>query len=178
MQTDELDIEHDDDQTEVTPPPEGFRIDSEERVNWYLRKVGNLDAEIERVKAQTKKLLAQLEGQKKSLTERFEPEVADFTRRRLEEGKNRKKSIVFLQGTVGFRTIPASVKVDNHDPEAINEAQTRGYFTVDLKPYQKDAATAFKESGELLPGCIPTEAAERFYTTFAKPNSITLDGDE
>ena len=43
--------------TEPTATPEAFCIDSEERANWYARKLANIEAERARVKVQNLSLI-------------------------------------------------------------------------------------------------------------------------
>jgi hypothetical protein len=46
---------------EITELPERFAIDSEDRANWLLRKLANLNAERERIKAQSAAMIKRLD---------------------------------------------------------------------------------------------------------------------
>ena len=71
-------------ETETTQKPEGFVIDSRERVDWYLRKLANLEAEEVRVKQQADVMLRQIESDRKSLKARFQGQVENFVAQKLD----------------------------------------------------------------------------------------------
>jgi len=66
------------------PNAETFCIDSEERANWYARKLAGFEAERARVKAQAARIVAQLDGDEKSLKDRFEAEAREWARAELD----------------------------------------------------------------------------------------------
>ena len=98
-----------------------------------------------------------------------EGELQEYVREKLASADNRRKSVPFLQGTAGFRTVPAMVKVTDtpaalaYATENLPEA-VKTQTVLDTAAYRK----AVEASGELLPGVEITEAHEAFRITFGK----------
>jgi hypothetical protein len=145
-----------------------FHIDSEERACWLLRKLANLEAERARVKAQAAQIVAQLDSEEKSLRDRFEAEACAWARAELERRhKGRRKSLVLLQGTLAFRLVPATLRVDDL-AAALNTAVTVGAVKVDADAYRRHALDTLKATGEILPGCVHQGEREHFSVRFGK----------
>jgi phage host-nuclease inhibitor protein Gam len=161
-------------QPEQQERPE-FHIDSEERACWLLRKLANLDAERTRVRAQAAAIVAQLDSEEKSLRDRFEAETCAWARAELERRhKGRRKSLVLLQGTFAFRTVPATLRVDDL-AAALNTAVTVGAVKVDTAAYRAAALNAQRTTGELLPGVVIAPEHETFAVRFGKDSSSDTD---
>src|SRR5579862_5226360 len=96
---------------ETTEQPAAFLIDSDERAEWLLRKLANLEAEKARVQTQAEQILKQLESDAERLRFLFGAQLEEYCRRKIEASKSRRRSVTFLQGTCAFRTVPATVKV-------------------------------------------------------------------
>jgi hypothetical protein len=88
------------------PTEERFVLDSEEKVNWLLRKLANIEAEKQRVTAQYQTMMAVLESDERSLRYCFENDLRAFAAQKLAEGGNRRKTVPLLQGSLSFRTLP------------------------------------------------------------------------
>ena len=144
-----------------TPPP--FQIDSEDRANWYLRHLGNLAAEKERVKANSARMLADLTARENAFKSRFETQLVEWVRTELIRWKSKKKSLPLFQGVISFKTQPASYSVC--DPEAaLVYARTFLPELIEQKPVLNTAAytaasrtsreteTLDEPTGELVPG--------------------------
>jgi hypothetical protein len=154
--------------TEQTDP-EQFHIDSDGAANWYLRKLANIEAEQRRVQAQAAAIVKQLENDAERLRYLYDAELEEYVREKLRATGSRRKSVHFLQGTAGFRTVPASIRVADtpaalhyateHLPDAV-KTQT----VLDSARYRR----LVEETGELLPGVEVTEAHEAFKVTFGK----------
>src|SRR5579862_2500466 len=95
----------------TTEQPEAFLIDTDERAEWLLRKLANLEAEKARVQAQAEQIVKQLDADAERLRFLFGAQLEEFCRRKIEQAGSRRKSVHFLQGSCCFRTVPASVKV-------------------------------------------------------------------
>lgn len=153
---------------EITETKEGldpsFHIDSEESANWLLRILGNLDAEEKRIKAQYEKRKAQIAREREGLMYRFGAEMEEFARQNL---TGKRKSITLLQGTVGFRSYPASCKVEDINV-ASEMASQMGMMVPDIAAYEKIAFKTFQENGEIMDGIKFTPAGTRLYFSFAK----------
>jgi len=149
---------------------EEFIIDTEERLNWYLRKLANLDAERQRIKSQAAAMIARLDTDENGLKHRFESQVIEFTRRQIEG--TRRKSYQTLQGTLSFRTVPPSLKITDEDA-ALTFAQKYS-VCLDTAPrldpvkYREHAKIFLADSGELIPGVELSSSRESFSITFGK----------
>jgi phage host-nuclease inhibitor protein Gam len=161
-----LDAKPEYDAAPVAPEPV-FVIDSEERANWYLRKLGNIDAERIRVKAQAAAIADDLDREYEGLEARHQADLEVWANANLPKGK---KSIKLLQGTVAFRNVPPSISVADKDA-ALQWADTNGRGdmaiiarSIDTEKYK----ALFKETGQYLPGIKVTAAHESCKITFGK----------
>jgi hypothetical protein len=91
--------------------PEQFHITTDAAANWYLRKLANLEAEQRRIQQQAAAIVKQLEGDAERLRYLYEGELAEYVQQKLTAAGSRRKSVHFLQGTAGFRTVPARLIV-------------------------------------------------------------------
>ncbi len=87
---------------------------------------------------------------------------------------NHRRSLHLLQGTFAFRTVPATLRVDD-TAAALNTAVTVGAVRVDADAYRRHALGTLKATGEILPGCVPVGEREHFAVRFGKDSST---GDE
>jgi phage host-nuclease inhibitor protein Gam len=148
---------------------EAFHITSDGSANWYLRKLANIEAEQRRVKAQAEAIVRQLEAEASRLRYLYEAELEEYVREKLVTTGNRRKSVHFLQGTAGFRTVPQSVRIADTLaaldyatrclPEAVKTQQV-----LDAARYRR----IVEETGELLPGVTVVPTSEAFRVSFGK----------
>jgi phage host-nuclease inhibitor protein Gam len=173
-----LDVNFGDDPAATTPESGGgepFVLDSEDKVNWLLRKIANLQAERERIGAQYDTVLKALESEEKSLRWRFEADLKAFAAMQIAKNGGRRKSLHLLQGTLSFRTLPQSVKVANAEL-ALEYAKANGLSCVatveklQALTYREVAQTRLTNDGELLPGIEVLPECEVFRITFGKPS--------
>jgi phage host-nuclease inhibitor protein Gam len=162
-----LDAKPEYDAAPVAPEPV-FVIDSEERANWYLRKLGNIDAERARVKAQAAAIADDLDREYEGLEARHQADLEVWANANLPKGK---KSIKLLQGTVAFRNVPTSISVA--DKEAALQWAKYSSVRPDLVVITESIDTEkykalFKETGQYLPGIKVTAAHESCKITFGK----------
>ena len=144
-----------------------FRLDSEDKVNWALGKLGNWEAEQARVKAQSTLILARIAKEQAAFLDRFQAELEEYTRKQIEGGK--RKSVDLLQGRMAFRKVPSNISVTDRDaaiayakanlPHAVVE-------TLDAKEYREAAKLALQQDGELLPGMEVSPERESFSIQF------------
>jgi hypothetical protein len=153
--------------------PQPFTIDNEDKANWFLRKIANHEAEIERVKSQANSIIRALEVDKERLLFLFENQLKDLCREMLSGNGNRSKSIKFLQGSCSFRTVPEGFKLSNEmtalafakttHPEAVKLIER-----VDWEAYKQLAQSAYQNHGKLIPGVDHVPARESFLLKFPK----------
>lgn len=160
---------------EITELPERFAIDSEDRANWLLRKLANLNAERERIKAQSAAMIKRLDTEYNSLSDRFLPELEAWSRERIEQAGGKRKSLPLFQGTVAFRKVPQGLKITDRWAATLYAQQNQYEFShnpltvdVDSYIYAKQADDHFKATGELLPGMEITPERESFSIKWAK----------
>ena len=156
-------------ETEQATERQEFHITDEASANWLLRKLANLEAEKQRVKAQAVEILASLDADAARLRFLYESELEHFTRERLTEGGGRTKTLRLLQGTVAFRTVPASLRVVDTDA-ALPHAHALGCTRteVDAGAYRQAAQKTLADSGELLPGVEIVPERESFSIRFGR----------
>ncbi len=147
----------------------GFVIDSEDKANWYLRKLANIQAEGQRIHRQYLAIMQDLNSDRDNLVARHQSDLEHWAKENLAKGK---RNIKLLQGTVSFRTVPACVRLA--DPEAAMQwAKQTGYYETDLVVTTEriDAnkyKELFKKTGELLPGIEITPEHESCSISFGK----------
>lgn len=163
---------------ETTAAPEAFHITDEVGANWYAKKLGGIEAERARVTAQAAKIKAQLDADEKSLRDRFEAEAREWARGELDRRyKGRRRSLALLQGTFAFRSVPATLRVDDV-AAALSTAATLGAVKVDVAAYRAAALDAQKATGEILPGVALVPTREHFGITFGHAGMTGKDGEE
>jgi len=155
----------------ATPQVPMFHIDSEERANWYLRKMFNLQAELDRVNAQAAAIVHELEQKQRSLQMRFEDELAAWAEGKLTGQKAR--HIKLLQGTVGFRKVAARLDVTDQAAALawLNEHPDEQAKVIEQVTTERFCKTAYlglakvsaEETGELLPGVEMQPEQQRIY---------------
>lgn len=154
-----------------------FTLQTRDHVEWALKKIHQLDAEERLIEAQAKKALARIRADRERFTGRYLPQIESWTRGELERTKSRKRSIVFLHGTVQFTSSAARLTVDSM-PDAITTARAVAPQTVteetpapvvklDRKAFLDYAARWFETTGEVLPGLKRTEAGDKLSLKFA-----------
>lgn len=110
---------------------------------WFLKKQGHLAAELETVKAQSQKIIRQIEAQQRYLEWRYGRLLEDITADYMLNEGIKKKSVDHLYGTVGWRKTREKVEVVD-DSKAI--------------PFlRKEAPEAIKVSERILVSKIPAD---------------------
>lgn len=157
-------LEHQD-AAKYSPHGDIFHIETESDANWYLKTLGNIEAEKARIQAQADKMIKELDTDRDGLKFLYQGELQEFVRQELARKGGRRKTLSLLQGTCAFRSVPASVKVA--DPlAALEYARANGLpcivitERVDAEEYKKLAA------GKMLPGLDTTPERESFNVTF------------
>lgn len=148
----------------TTVSEEGFRIDIEERVEWALRKIAQLDADEERIKANAANILKDIETERNAFLHRFGRELEEYAETHPPKSG---KTLKFLNGKLSYRTQPARLAVVD-GPLALAHAWANPELKercVEITPslLKSEYIKAVEETGELLPGVEQTEAMEAFY---------------
>lgn len=150
---------------EPLAPPE-FHIDSDDRVEWLLGKLADLDARADRVKRNAEEILADIQRQQERLLARFGRELEDYCRQKLGP-EPRSKTLKFLQGKVNWRTVKGGPRLVDHEAALAFLDEHDEYFercvTVTPRVRASDYIALVEETGELLPGIEVVPDREAFY---------------
>jgi hypothetical protein len=171
-----------------TQRPEEFTLQTRAHVEWALGKIAALDAEERLIEAQAKKALARIRADRERFTGRYLPQVESWTRGELERTKSRKRSIVFLHGTVQFTSSAARLTVESLPdalttaravaPQTVTEETPAPVVKLDKKAFLAYATAHFEETGEILPGVKRTEASDRLSLKFAEEEDTEEGGEQ
>lgn len=93
--------------------PKQFRIDSHESANWLVRKVMASRSYAISVKEWCERELARADREEHTLMFLFGRQLEDWAKAEVAKLNGRRKSIGLPAGTVGFRSIPTALQVDN-----------------------------------------------------------------
>lgn len=137
----------------VAPEAERFRIDTPEKLEWFISKRADIDSRLKRMEAQYRAMKKELEREAEWLDIRFAAEAEAITRSLL---SGRKKSVKFLSGTAGIRKTPVTVSV-------LREVDAQQMFAQhpDLSPAIKTVIDLSAVKGTLQ----PTDSGELLLTT-------------
>ena len=119
--------------------------------------------------------MTQVDTDEKRLRDRFEAEAREWARAELAKRGNRRRSLALLQGTFAFRTVPATLRVDD-TAAALNTAVSVGAVRVDTAAYRAAALEARDATGELLPGVVIVPEHETFAVRFGKDTDTSATG--
>lgn len=124
-----------------------FRLDSQEKIDWYIGKVNSMRADLERVKANSKSLIASLEKRLESFENLFRAEFIEAIDKLnlIPEGKKSYKS---LQGTVQFRSVPDKIVINSPDEIPAEYCKE----VIKLEPNKDAIKDALIKHGEVIPG--------------------------
>lgn len=146
---------------------EAFVLDTEDKVEWALRKLGSWDAEHARVKAHSESILKRIATERESFLNRFQADIEAFAKAKVEGGKRRSYETVY--GTLAFRKVPPTLSVvdkdaalawaKEHDPTSVME-------TLNVKSYSERAKLDLQQNGEILPGMELKPERESFSIRF------------
>ena len=102
------------DETELESlAPARFEVCDCSSAEWLVRKIVEADAHAMRVKTQAQREIRRTLRERDFLLFRCGPQLVRWTREQLEATKGRRKSVLLLSGTVGFRQISPKLVVDN-----------------------------------------------------------------
>ncbi|HLK55295.1 MAG TPA: host-nuclease inhibitor Gam family protein, partial [Chthonomonadaceae bacterium] len=135
-----------------------------------------IEAEKARVSAQAAAILKQLDGDRDRLLHLYEAELSAFVSTKIAANGGRRRSIHFLQGSCGFRRVPAHVSVKDtsvallHAKEAGLLEAVKTVEKLDADAYRVLAEARQSAAGTLLPGCELVPEMDRFSIKFPNGN--------
>ena len=159
----------------TAPVYEGFCVDNQEKADWVMGLMADVNDRKARIKVQYTKMLAQLDSEEKSLEARFKADLENFLRTTLEETRSKRKSLVCWHGTLALRSVGESLAVED-DSEVISIMQnlnvpvvtTETRLVLDKTKAKQYALDHLRGTGELLEGFQHTPAHDSFSIRFAK----------
>jgi hypothetical protein len=144
--------------------PPRFTVRDEKSADWLVRKLVEAEAHIRRVKEQAEREVRRTERERDFLLYHFGKDLEKWAKKQLDKSKGRRKSLLLLSGTVGFRTIAAKLVVEN-DIAAIAWAKKHCRDAVVVKERVNKATLDehFETNGDLPDGARLEAAHQRFY---------------
>jgi len=144
--------------------PERFSVKDESSADWLVRKVVEADAHIRRVKEQAEREIRRTERERDFLLLRFGGDLQRWVKKQLQKDKGRRKSVLFLSGTAGFRQLAAKLVVED-EPTVIKWAKKHcRKAVVTVERLSKTVLNEhFESTGELGDGIRLEPVQERFY---------------
>ena len=148
---------------------------------WVVGKILDRQAQIQRVEAQAREMVAQLHNDLSGLAYRFKAPLQEYARRLIESsGRKGQRSVKTLSGTLGFRGgEDCKPTLSIADPERLREwcleqpdAEQFGAYTF-VPDKQKVLAWA-KATGEVPRGVEAKAQAEAFFVKSADGVSVNL----
>ena len=144
--------------------PERFSVKDESSADWLVRKVVEADAHIRRVKEQSEREIRRTERERDFLLLRFGGDLQRWVKKQLQKDKGRRKSVLFLSGTAGFRRLAAKLVVED---ETIVVQWAKKHCRKAVVVVERVSKTVLNEhlesTGELADGARLEPAHERFY---------------
>lgn len=141
--------------TEALVPQQQFAIDSIDRLAWYGRKRGAIQAEIARVEANAKAITDDLRKELQDFDARFQVQAEDFARRTLEATGWKSKTLKTLGGAFSFRTVPGGIR--KAEPAT-------------LLAWAKEHAPALVKREEIVKEDVPAEALKAYVAEMTAAN--------
>jgi Bacteriophage Mu Gam like protein len=93
--------------------PQQFDVHDRDAAEWLVRKIVEADAYIGRVKHQADREIRRTQRERDFLLMRYGPQLERWTESELQKHKGRRKSVLLLSGTVGFRQLSSKLVIDN-----------------------------------------------------------------
>jgi len=154
---------------EYSGPEDRFVIDTVEKAEWALSKLGNWDAEEKRIKAQAQAMLNRIATDRDKFLSRFEADLEAFAKAQIEAAGGKRKSVDTLQGTLAFRKVPPQLAVVDREAAlayARQHAPTAVAEVLNATEYRESALLALQQNGEVLPGMELKPERESFSIRF------------
>lgn len=98
---------------EATRPPREFAPDTEERVDWLLRKLFEDQERAARIRAAAEARCAEIDGRMRYLASKYAAPLAEFVESELPKARRGAKSIRLSEGIVGFRDEKGGPRVED-----------------------------------------------------------------
>ena len=141
---------------------------------WYLKVLAECEFMEDRIKEQAEKMLSAITARRRALEWRFGREFREMVERDLAQQKGKKKrSVEYLTGRAGFRTLPGKVFVQNKE-ELVNWCAINLPKAVPMEPvlHVTPIMEHFDATGEIPPGCDILAKRDKFYPSTGEKEQI------
>jgi hypothetical protein len=144
--------------------PQQFEVHDHPTAEWLVRKVVEANGHIARVKDQAEREIRRTQRERDFLLMRYGPQLERWTKAELQKHKGRRKSVLLLSGTVGFRATGAKLVVDNQSAVLQWAKRCCRSAVVTVQRLSRSELTRyFAATGELPEGAHLQPAGEKFY---------------
>jgi hypothetical protein len=144
--------------------PEQFEVHDRPSAEWLVRKVVEAQAYMDRVKHQADREIRRTQQERDFLMMRYGPQLERWTREQLEQTKGRRKSVLLLAGTVGFRQTAPKLVIDDHSAIIRWAKRCCRSAVVTVERLSKTALnTHLTTTGEVPAGAHVETARKKFY---------------
>lgn len=144
--------------------PERFRVADEDSANWLVKKIVEARQYAARVKAWADREVRRAEHDEEFFLSRFGPQLQAWAALQVQALGGRRKSINLPAGSLGYRTCPAKLVVENEEQtirwaKAMCPAAVVTVLTVNKTVLNEHFIT----TGELADGMRHHAKSEKFY---------------
>ncbi len=144
--------------------PQQFEVSDRDTAEWLVRKIVEADAHVVRVKSQADREIRRTMRERDFLLLRYGPQLERWTQKELQNYKGRRKSVLLLSGTVGYRQVAAKLVVDDQ-PAVIKWAKR--FCRAAVVSVERLSKTQLKNhlmaTGEIPAGTRLEAASQKFY---------------
>ena len=144
--------------------PQQFEVHDRDTAEWLVRRIVEANSHIDRVKHQADREIRRTQRERDFLLMRYGRQLECWTESELQKHKGRRKSVLLLSGTVGFRHIGAKLVVD--DQSAVVKWAKR-FCRSALVTVERLSKTELKNhlttTGEVPAGARLEAASQKFY---------------
>jgi hypothetical protein len=149
--------------TGVMPLGDNPVVRDEGHADSIVKLLVELEAEKDRIAASAETKIARLDERIKSINYVWFSALRDWAKKRLEETKAKRKSVILDNGVLGFRKIPAKTCTES-EMELVKWAEVNLVDAITYRPTVSVTTVAEWETknGKLAPGRRAVEEEERF----------------
>jgi hypothetical protein len=144
--------------------PQQFAVHDRDTAEWLVRRIVEANAHIDRVKHQADREIRRTQQERDFLLMRYGRQLECWTECELQKHKGRRKSVLLLSGTVGFRQVGAKLVVD--DQSAVIKWAKR-FCRSAVVTVERLSRTELKNhltaTGEIPAGALLEAASQKFY---------------
>lgn len=148
----------------LIPLPERFAVTDVRTANWVVRRVMEARAYGQAVKEWAEAEATRAGREEEVLLMHFGAGLGQVLAEEMERARGRRKSLKLPAGTIGLRTEPARLRVQDEDATI---AWAKAHLPQAVRISERISRTALNEhhaaSGEIPDGCDLAEPGERFY---------------